>query len=113
MPFLVLVGCKRRTISVVFGILRGLWLVTADWLKISAEDEKYLPEQQYEIVEWFPKCKVTRLIAQERTGVLPGAKLLCSRHIHVGKTLFDSKLIRKLMEECGASVRPRVHVRKM
>ncbi|CAO3685879.1 unnamed protein product [Umbelopsis ramanniana] len=100
----IIVGCKRRTISVVFGVLRGLWLVTADWLKLSAEDGKYLPEQQYEIVEWFPKCKVTRLMVQASPGVLPGAELLCSRHIYVGKTMFDSKLIKKLVEDCGATV---------
>ena len=66
-----------------------------------------MPEQQYEIVEWFPKCKVTRLMVQASPGVLPGAELLCSRHIYVGKTMFDSKLIKKLIEECGATVWPR------
>jgi hypothetical protein len=87
--------------------------VTADWLKLSAEDGKYLPEQPYEIVEWFPKGKVTRLMVQASPGVLPGAELLCSRHIYVGKTMFDSKLIKKLIEECGATVWPRDCIKKV
>lgn len=91
--------------SVAFGILRGLWLVTLDWIKASAETGSYVPEQDFEITNWYPKCAHTRLLAEKSSETLPGAKLLTSRKIYVGQTMFDSKLITKLTEECGASVR--------
>jgi hypothetical protein len=89
--------------SVAFGILRGLWLVTVDWIKACAEAGHYVPEEDYEIIDWYPKCTHTRILAS--TGSLPGATLLTSRRIYIGKTMFDRQLVQKLTSECGATVR--------
>lgn len=89
--------------SVAFGILRGLWLVTVDWIKASAEAGYYVPEKDYEIIDWYPKCSHTRILAA--AGTLPGVTLLKSRRIYIGKTMFDRQLVLKLTSECGATVR--------
>lgn len=87
-----------------FGLLRGLWLVTVDWIKASAEKGYYVPEQDFEIIDWYPKCAHARLLAEKAAPASPGAKLLSSRRIYVGQTIFDCKLIKKLAGESGALV---------
>ncbi|KAL7691662.1 putative BRCT domain, Zinc finger, RanBP2-type, microcephalin, BRCT domain superfamily [Plasmopara halstedii] len=39
----------RRTMKVLFAIARGAWIVTEDWVFSSLEQERWLPEEDYEV----------------------------------------------------------------
>ncbi|CAH0482454.1 unnamed protein product [Peronospora belbahrii] len=45
----------RRTIKVLFAIARGAWIVSEDWAFSSLEQERWLPEEDYEVTMFANK----------------------------------------------------------
>ncbi|KAI8329072.1 hypothetical protein BC941DRAFT_518977 [Chlamydoabsidia padenii] len=56
----VIVGCQRRTQSVIMGLLQGVWLVTPEWLLDSDTANRYLDELTYEAILFYPRAKAAR-----------------------------------------------------
>lgn len=71
----VVVGEKKRTLKVLFGIangifnsgvfwfanrMAGLWIVSMDWILKSITADKWLPEEDFEVTE-FPGAKKSRV----------------------------------------------------
>lgn len=40
---------NRRTINMLRGLIRGVWILTYDWILKSVDANKWLPESEYEI----------------------------------------------------------------
>ncbi|XP_067134727.1 uncharacterized protein [Centruroides vittatus] len=52
---------NRRTLNVLFGIVRGCWLLSSDWVFKSMESGCWLNEEPYELSETFPGARVNRI----------------------------------------------------
>ncbi|XP_060566419.1 microcephalin-like isoform X1 [Ruditapes philippinarum] len=57
----VICGESRRTLNVLYGHARGIWLLSKEWVLSSLEAGKWIPEQEFECIDIFPFCKVARL----------------------------------------------------
>ncbi|XP_071807312.1 microcephalin-like isoform X2 [Asterias amurensis] len=57
----IVCGENRRTLNVLRGIARGCWFLSLEWVLKSLEAEKWLPEELYEIKDFFPSAKIARL----------------------------------------------------
>ncbi|CAC5362019.1 MCPH1 [Mytilus coruscus] len=53
-------GGPRRTLNVLYGIMRGIWIVHKQWVLSSLEEQTWLPEENFEATDYFPVAKVTR-----------------------------------------------------
>ena len=93
----LIVGEKKRTLKVVSAIASGAWLVSQNWIFDSLVAGKWIfPEDKYELVDWFPGCKKSRL---DSTRLLKGVKIaLC------GKTRAPLKELAHIVKNAGASI---------
>ncbi|XP_068137451.1 microcephalin isoform X2 [Hyperolius riggenbachi] len=57
----VISGNPRRTLNIIFGIARGCWIVSYDWILWSLERGHWLPEEPYELSDHFPGATICRL----------------------------------------------------
>ena len=55
----VVCGASKRTMSVLRGIARGLWILDASWLYESLENGSWLPEEPFEVFLFCPGAKVS------------------------------------------------------
>lgn len=53
-------GGPRRTLNVLYGIMKGIWILHKQWVLSSLEALTWLPEENYEVTDYFPVVKVTR-----------------------------------------------------
>ncbi|XP_063412281.1 microcephalin-like [Mytilus trossulus] len=53
-------GGPRRTLNVLYGIMRGIMIVHKQWVLSSLEAQSWLPGDDYEATDYFPVAKVTR-----------------------------------------------------
>ncbi|VDH90459.1 microcephalin [Mytilus galloprovincialis] len=53
-------GGPRRTLNVLYGIMRGIMIVHKQWVLSSLEAQTWLPGDDYEATDYFPVAKVTR-----------------------------------------------------
>ncbi|KAG1458658.1 hypothetical protein G6F56_006344 [Rhizopus delemar] len=56
----VITGKKRYTKATLLGLVKGLWLLNPEWLSASEKAGKYLREEEYERVEWYPRIEMAR-----------------------------------------------------
>jgi hypothetical protein len=64
--------------------------VKSDWIKKSLEQKKWLSEEKFEAVDWFPGCKRSRL-ARENLSKLFTAQGLIFLRRQAGKTSLSQK----------------------
>lgn len=64
----VVSGENRRTVKVLTGISRGLWILSLDWVKDSVSKGRWLPETPYELTDEFPAAELSRT-ERERSGL--------------------------------------------
>ncbi|XP_043916394.1 microcephalin [Protopterus annectens] len=57
----VVTGSPRRTLNVLFGIARGCWILSFDWVLWSLEHGYWIPEEPYEASNHFPAASICRL----------------------------------------------------
>ncbi|ORZ12236.1 hypothetical protein BCR42DRAFT_420266 [Absidia repens] len=88
----VIVECQRRTLSVILGLLHGVWMVTTDWLLDSDKSSKYLDEIKYEATYFFPRATAAR----RHDPLLPSN---ISIYIHSSSLIND--LACQLIVKCG------------
>ncbi|CAO3646781.1 unnamed protein product [Cunninghamella blakesleeana] len=91
----IIVGCPRRTKSVILGFIYATWLVTADWLIDSDKKNKYLDELRYECIVFFPRARAARL----REPLFPS-----NVNVYVESTALDEDLANLLITKAGANV---------
>ncbi|XP_070556283.1 microcephalin-like isoform X2 [Ptychodera flava] len=60
----VICGGNRRTLNVLFGMARGCWLVSTEWVLKSLEDGHWVEEEPYELHDYFPAAQICRLEKQ-------------------------------------------------
>ncbi|KAI9491782.1 hypothetical protein BDB00DRAFT_472675 [Zychaea mexicana] len=56
----VILGSKRRTETVLSGMIKKLWIVTPEWLFKSGESGKYLDEDEFEATDFFERVSIAR-----------------------------------------------------
>ncbi|XP_044146146.1 microcephalin [Bufo gargarizans] len=57
----VIAGSPRRTLNIILGIARGCWIVSYDWVLWSLERGHWMPEEPYELSDYFPGAPICRL----------------------------------------------------
>ncbi|XP_064486340.1 microcephalin-like isoform X2 [Ornithodoros turicata] len=57
----VICGEKKRTLNMLFAMAQGCWVLSPKWAYESLESGKWLPEEPYEVAEYFPAVKLSRL----------------------------------------------------
>ncbi|XP_063602056.1 uncharacterized protein LOC134778153 [Penaeus indicus] len=62
----VVCGAARRTLSLLQGIARGVWVLDASWVYESLELGRWAPEEPFELFMTFPGAKISRLQREER-----------------------------------------------
>ncbi|CAO3593334.1 unnamed protein product [Absidia cylindrospora] len=91
----VIVGCQRRTQSVILGLLYGTWLVTPDWILDSGKSNEYLDESTYEAILYFPRARAAR----RRDPLLPS-----TISIYIRSTTLPLDLAQQLVKKAGGYV---------
>ncbi|KAL4172695.1 hypothetical protein KRP22_007858 [Phytophthora ramorum] len=77
----------RRTIKVLFAIARGAWIVTEDWAFSSLEQERWLPEEDFE-VEMFAN-KSSREHSESRQ-IFKGMKFFVGPNVEPSREILHS-----------------------
>ncbi|XP_066957829.1 microcephalin [Macrobrachium rosenbergii] len=101
----VVCGAERRTLNVLFGIARGLWILDKSWLYESLGMEKWAPEEPFEVFTYSPGAKICRE-QREAQGESYRQTLFSS----VGSVYIldgcspPSDQLRKLLSLCGCNV---------
>ena len=60
----VISGDRRRSLNILKGISHGCWIVSPEWVYSSLERGGWLPEDRYEMTDWYKGIKLSRV---ERT----------------------------------------------
>ncbi|KAG0765232.1 hypothetical protein G6F57_004926 [Rhizopus arrhizus] len=102
----VIVGSPRRTKSVALGLVKGLWILSPEWLMASKENGKYVAEDEYELLKWYPRAN----IARQRLPFMPSTTCIKVNSVSAGKE-FTEQLVRlagghvvKEMEEANVVI---------
>ncbi|XP_062894998.1 microcephalin [Mobula hypostoma] len=64
----VIAGHPRRTLNVLFGIARGCWILSFDWILLSLENGCWAPEEPFELSAQFPAATLCRIEKQSSKG---------------------------------------------
>ncbi|XP_034040510.1 microcephalin [Thalassophryne amazonica] len=57
----VVSGSQRRTLNILFGIARGCWILSYEWILWCLEKRQWVPEEPYELSDQFPAAQICRL----------------------------------------------------
>lgn len=96
----LLLGDIRRTRKVLFAIALGKWILKPEWVNSRAKDGTWSDEKSYEIVDWLPGIKKSRLShEQSEPPIFAGKKIFIG-----GQTKTDRKDIESLIGHCGGEI---------
>lgn len=56
----VICGEKKRTLNILFGMVRGCWILSPKWILDSLEAGNWLLEEKYELSSYFPAVTLSR-----------------------------------------------------
>ncbi|TSN48497.1 Microcephalin [Bagarius yarrelli] len=57
----VVSGSPRRTLNILLGIARGCWILSFEWILWCLEHRQWVPEEPYELSDYFPAAPICRL----------------------------------------------------
>ncbi|KAE8894389.1 hypothetical protein PF003_g21299 [Phytophthora fragariae] len=77
----------RRTIKVLFAIARGAWIVTEDWAFSSLEQERWLPEADFEITMFANKYSREH---PESRQIFKGMKFFVGSNVEPSREVLQS-----------------------
>ncbi|XP_067877615.1 microcephalin [Heterodontus francisci] len=101
----VVAGCPRRTLNVLFGIARGCWILSFDWILWSLEQGCWVPEEPYELSAQFPAAIICRLEKQSTTGPYQQDLFANQPLIFISpKSEPPTLMLEKLVQLCGGKV---------
>uniref|UniRef100_M4BLB7 BRCT domain-containing protein n=1 Tax=Hyaloperonospora arabidopsidis (strain Emoy2) TaxID=559515 RepID=M4BLB7_HYAAE len=99
----------KRTIKVLFAIARGAWIVSEDWAFSSLEQERWLPEEDFELTMFANKYSREHPESRQKfkgmkffvgPNVEPSREVLQSLiQVAGGEWVFDSIAAMKLEDE--------------
>ncbi|KAG2236482.1 hypothetical protein INT48_003273 [Thamnidium elegans] len=87
-------GANRRTKSVTMGLLRGLWMLSPEWLVQSGEKNEIESEKEYELSDWYSPSEFRR-----HQLLLPS-----TLSIQVLSTASGTELVEEMIKMAGGSV---------
>jgi hypothetical protein len=94
---LIVAKDARRTIKVLFAIARGAWIVTEDWAFSSLEQERWLPEEDFELTIFANKYAREH---PELRQILKGMKFFVGSNVEPSREVLQS-----LIQVAGGEVR--------
>ncbi|XP_041044188.1 microcephalin [Carcharodon carcharias] len=101
----VIAGHPRRTLNILFGIARGCWILSFDWILWSLEQGCWVPEEPYELSAQFPAATICRLEKQSTTGVYQQDLFSNQPLIFIStKSEPPTLMLEKLVQLCGGKV---------
>ncbi|XP_038656355.1 microcephalin isoform X2 [Scyliorhinus canicula] len=101
----VIAGHPRRTLNVLFGIARGCWILSFDWILWSLEQGCWVPEEPYELSAQFPAATICRLEKQSTAGAYQQDLFANQPLIFISpKSEPPILMLEKLLELCGGKV---------
>ncbi|KAG2813233.1 hypothetical protein PC116_g21413 [Phytophthora cactorum] len=77
----------RRTIKVLFAIARGAWIVTEDWAFSSLEQERWLPEEDFELTLFANKYSREH---PESRQIFKGIKFFVGSNVEPSREVLQS-----------------------
>ncbi|KAG1691635.1 hypothetical protein DVH05_026798 [Phytophthora capsici] len=77
----------RRTIKVLFAIARGAWIVTEDWAFSSLDQERWLPEEDFEIAMFANKYSREH---PESRQIFKGTKFFVGSNVEPSREVLQS-----------------------
>ncbi|KAK1944185.1 Microcephalin [Phytophthora citrophthora] len=77
----------RRTIKVLFAIARGSWIVTEDWAFSSLDQERWLPEEDFEIAMFANKYSREH---PESRQIFKGTKFFVGSNVEPSREVLQS-----------------------
>eukprot|EP01135_Chromosphaera_perkinsii_P010460 Nk52_evm23s2133 gene=Nk52_evmTU23s2133 len=100
----VVSGDRKRTLNILKGISHGCWIVSPDWVLSSLEAEKWLPEEKYEMSDWFHAVPIARKERQSRKDCANYIQDLFSgmKFSYGPKTQPKKRELEYLSAQCGA-----------
>merc|ERR1719244_784676 len=60
----VVSGGKKRTMSLLKALLKGIWVVSQEWVLASLEAGHWVEEEPYELVDFSPSIRNVRLLKE-------------------------------------------------
>ncbi|GMF11093.1 unnamed protein product [Phytophthora lilii] len=87
----------RRTIKVLFAIARGAWIVTEDWAFSSLDQERWLPEEDFELTIFANKYSREH---PESRQIFKGMKFFVGSNVEPSREVLQS-----LIQVAGGEVR--------
>ncbi|XP_067840110.1 microcephalin [Heptranchias perlo] len=101
----VIAGYPRRTLNVLFGIARGCWILSFDWILWSLEQGCWVPEEPYELSDQFPAATICRLEKQSTRGPYQQDLFVNQPLIFISpKSEPPTLMLEKLVQLCGGKV---------
>ncbi|XP_078069362.1 microcephalin [Mustelus asterias] len=98
----VIAGHPRRTLNVLFGIARGCWILSFDWILWSLQQGRWAPEEPYELSDQFPAAAICRLEKQSTIGAYQQDLFANQPLIFISpKSEPPMSMLKKLVELCG------------
>ncbi|KAJ1523669.1 hypothetical protein ONE63_001509 [Megalurothrips usitatus] len=98
----VVCGEVKRTINFLYGIARGCWILTQDWIRESENAGHWLDEEQFEVMT-FAAARQCR-VARETLGVYNTIFNNGDSYYVARKTSPPYFELLKLMQLCGAKI---------
>jgi len=96
----VVTGDNRRTLKVLQGIANGAYILKVEWIMRSLEEGKWLAEEPFEAIDWFPGARLSRLAIENKTE-----RLLAGYALHIiGQTNPPKTVLEELIMAFGGKV---------
>jgi len=100
----LVVSGEGRTMKVLETLSRGKFIVNENWVLESVENDSWLPEDSYEVNDWFPGAKGSRLAHNKDGHLLFTDKVFyVSPHLIVGDEI-NSQALKNMITRNGGKV---------
>ncbi|XP_051881036.1 microcephalin isoform X1 [Pristis pectinata] len=101
----VIAGRHRRTLNVLFGIARGCWILSFDWILWSLEKGCWAPEEPFELSAQFPAATICRLEKQSTRGPYQQDLFVNQPLMFISpQSKPPALMLEKLVQLCGGKV---------
>uniref|UniRef100_T1INL0 BRCT domain-containing protein n=1 Tax=Strigamia maritima TaxID=126957 RepID=T1INL0_STRMM len=100
----VVCGTPRRTLSVLFGLARGCWILSQDWVYKSLDKGRWLPETNFELSTEFPGCSDFRFERRKSSAYRQNIFRVVEPMFIGDEISMPKKKLQQLITLCGGRV---------
>jgi len=92
-------AAPKRTMKVLNGISKGLWIVSKDWILNSAKGGRWLAEKKFEAHALYPGAKILREYQANGESIFENTRIFFE-----GKTNPDAAELKRLITNAGGKI---------